>query len=149
VPHRRDHDEVAKNRCIFAAYEDAPEGTLSIKDLEKPQRITESQYVEDMLRWITRKLSPSTQDVRCAPSSRVAGPWSRREGLGVVRKINQPFQKFSKLGGNAVAASAVTAGPPRQVSSPEPQLTYTCLVALNFSFPTLVNCLSVDTLSGF
>ena len=46
MPHRRDHDEVAKNRCIFGGYEDAPEGTLSIKDLEKPQRITESQYVE-------------------------------------------------------------------------------------------------------
>ena len=46
MPHRRDHDEVAKNRCIFAGYEDAPKGTLSIKDREKPQRITDSQYVE-------------------------------------------------------------------------------------------------------
>ena len=46
MPHRRDHDEVAKNRCIFAGYEDPSRGTLSIKELEKPQRITESQYVE-------------------------------------------------------------------------------------------------------
>ena len=46
MPHRRDHDEVAKNRCIFAGYKDASGGTLSIKEREKPQRITESQYVE-------------------------------------------------------------------------------------------------------
>jgi len=31
---------------FFAGYKDPSGGTLSIKELEKPQRITESQYVE-------------------------------------------------------------------------------------------------------
>ena len=70
--------------------------------------------LRDMLRWITRKVSHSTQDVRCAPSSRVAGPWSRSEGLGVVRKINQPFKSFQHR--EALPSARAKLNPKRHVS---------------------------------